>query len=53
MDTEEFLIKAEEVARQHPEDELAVRFLEICNETVTNERECISLAGEIILKHAV
>ena len=50
MDTEEFLLIAEEIAKEHPEDETAVKFLEMCNETVINERECIFYAGKIVLK---
>jgi hypothetical protein len=53
MDTEQFLILAEEIAKQHPEDQTAVRFLELCNEEYINERDCISLAGEIMLRHVV
>ena len=52
MDTEEFLLLAEEIAKEHPEDEVAVRFLEICNETIINERECMLCAGQVMLKFA-
>jgi hypothetical protein len=51
MDTEQFLILAEEIAKEHPEDEMSVRFLELCNEGVINERECMLYAGKIVLKH--
>ena len=53
MDTEEFLIFAEIIAARHPEDESANRFLELCSGSTYNDRELITLAGEIVLKHAV
>jgi len=53
MDTEEFLIIAEEIAIQHPEDAKAVRFLELCSGSIYNDRELFTLAGEIVLRHAV
>ena len=53
MDTEEFLIIAEEIAIRHPEDEKAVRFLELCSGSIYNDRELFRLAGEIVLKHAM
>ena len=53
MDTEEFLIIAEEIAMQHPEAARAVRFLELCSGSIYNDRELITLAGEVVLKHAV
>ena len=53
MDTEEFLIKAEEIAKEHPEDEMAVQFLAMCDTAIINERECLTAASKIILKHAV
>ena len=52
MDTEEFLILAEEIAKQHPDDEEAVRFLEMCNGTIKNERDCIDFASRVVLHHA-
>lgn len=52
MDTEQFLVLAEEIAKEHPDDEVAVRFLAICNETITNERECLLYAGQVVLKFA-
>ncbi len=52
MDTEEFLIKAEGVAMQFPDDELAVRFLNICTETIQNEDECMQLAAQVLMKFA-
>jgi hypothetical protein len=53
MDTEQFLILAEEIAKQHPEDAMSVSFLEMCNETVINERECLVYAGKVVAKHLI
>ena len=53
MDTEEFLIIAEEIAARHPEDERANRFLELCSGSTYDDRELFVLAGEIVLKHAM
>lgn len=50
MDTEQFLLAAEEIAKQHPEDETSIAFLELCNETVMDERECMRFAGALVLK---
>ena len=52
MDTEEFLIKAEEVAMLYPEDELSVRFLKRCSTTIQNEDECMQLAAQVLMKFA-
>ena len=52
MDTEQFLIMAEELAKEHPEDEMSVCFLEMCNRAVVNEYECLQYAGKLVLKHA-
>lgn len=52
MDTEQFLLLAEEIAKEHPDDEVAIKFLEICNETITNERECIQYASQVVMKFA-
>jgi hypothetical protein len=52
MDTEQFLILAEEIAKEHPEDAMSVIFIEMCNQDVINERECLDYAGKIVLKHA-
>jgi hypothetical protein len=52
MDTEEFLVLAEEIAKEHPEDETALRFLKICNQSITDERECLSCAGQVMMKFA-
>jgi hypothetical protein len=52
MDTEEFLLIAEEIAKEHPEDETSVEFLELCNEQTINERECVCCAGKLVLKFA-
>lgn len=52
MDTEEFLIYAEEIANEHPEDEVSVKFLKFCNETLINERECMIYAGQVVQKYA-
>ena len=51
MDTEQFLMLAEEIAKEHPDDEVAAHFLELCHETVTNERDCIYFAGQVIMKY--
>ena len=52
MDTEQFLVMAEEIAKEHPDDAVAVKFLEICNHTITDEREWIRCAGLVIMKFA-
>lgn len=52
MDTEEFLIKAEEIAMLYPEDELAARFLKKCTNTIQDEDECMQLAGQLLMKFA-
>lgn len=53
MDTEQFLIKAEEIAMQNPDNELAITFLKKCTHTIQNEDECMKLAAEVLLKLAV
>lgn len=53
MDTEEFLIFAEEIAALHPEDEKANRFLDLCSGSTINDREMFVLAGELVIRHAV
>lgn len=50
MDTEQFLLAAEEIAKQHPDDETSIAFLELCNESIMDERECMRFAGALVLK---
>jgi hypothetical protein len=52
MDTEEFLVLAEEIAKEHPDDEVSVQFLKACNAIIMNERECMICAGQVMVKFA-